>query len=55
MTSGQPNSSASKPEFLKKPTSEWTTDEMMIAIRDGHLAGGKSLNEQMATSSISLE
>jgi len=49
MQSGTPPSSTNKPDFLKKPRSQWTTDEMMIAIRDGHLGGGP-LEEQMANS-----
>jgi len=51
MAPGTPPSTGSKPEFLKKPTSEWTGEEMMVAIRDGHLGGG-TLSEQMAASYI---
>jgi len=51
MTSGQASDTTSKPEWTKQPTSQWTTDQMMEAIRKGWLGGG-SLEEQMSSSFI---
>jgi len=51
MAPGQSPDSKAKPDFLSKPTSEWTTDEMGEAIRGGHLGGG-TLAEQMSTQII---